>query len=162
MVTPAANPAYVTALEAAYGPPSQAGFGSAVFYKQNGKAADLEQAAQAQYRYFVGDLWDRYGAGAWLGSWQQVYTRPAGARPAVVSELRAIKDRTAAQSVELLLDEAADPPAAQQALSAAFDDPAITDLSVYKIGDGAALSGILVAGRRAPAGETTLLIFLLD
>jgi hypothetical protein len=31
MVTPTAKPAYVTALEAAYGSPSQAGFGSAVF-----------------------------------------------------------------------------------------------------------------------------------
>ncbi len=117
----------------------------------------LEQAARAKYQYFVGDLWDRYGADAWLGTWQQVYARPQGGDRAVVSELRAIKDRSAAQSVELLLDEAADPQGAQQALAAAFDDPAVTELAVYKIGDGAALAGILVAARRAPAGETVIL-----
>ena len=148
MVTPAAKPTYVTALETAYGLPSQAGFGSAVFYEQGQEPGDLEQAAQGQYRYFVGELWERYGANAWMGSWQKVYTRPAGANRAIVSELRAIKDRSAAQSVGLVLDEATDPQTAQQALAAAFDDPAVTELAVYKIGDGAELAGILLAARR--------------
>jgi hypothetical protein len=150
------------ALEAAYGPPSQAGFGSAIFYVQRQDPGDLAQAAQAQYRYFVGELWARYGEDAWMGSWQQVYTRPAGAKREIVAELRAIKDRTAVQSVELLLDEVADPQNARQTLSTAFDDPAVTDLSVFKIGDGAALAGILLAARREAAGETVMLIFLLD
>lgn len=162
MVTPAAKPAYVAALEAAYGPPSQAGFGSAVFYAPGQSAGSLEATAQAQYQYFVGDLWDRYGADAWLGTWQQVYSRPPGAGRAIASELRAIDDRTTAQSVELLLDEVDDLLSAQQALSSAFDDPAVTDLSVYTIGDGAALSGILLAARRGAGGETIMLIFLLD
>ena len=162
MVISAAKPTYVAALEAAYGPPSQAGFGSAAFYAPGQSAGNLEATAQAQYQYFVGDLWDRYGADAWLGTWQQVYTRPPGAGRAFVSELRAINDRTAALSVELLLDEVDDPPTAQQALSSAFDDPAVTDLAVFQIGDGAALSGLLVAGRRAATGETVMLVFLLD
>jgi hypothetical protein len=38
----------------------------------------------------------------------------------------------------------------------------VTDLVVYKIGDGAALSGILLAARRAATGETIMLVFLLD
>jgi hypothetical protein len=42
-----------------------------------------------------------------------------------------------------------------------FSDPAVTELSVYRIGDGAALAGILLAARRA-AGATTILVFLLD
>jgi hypothetical protein len=129
MVTRPAQPAYVTALAAAYGPPSQAAFGSAVFYEASQPPPPLEEAALAKYQYFVGDLWTRYGADAWLGAWQQVYLRPQGATQAIVSELRAIKDRSAAQSVELLLDEAADPQAAQQALAAAFDDPAVTELA---------------------------------
>lgn len=155
-------PAYVTALEAAYGPPSQAAFGSAVFYDNSQPPAPLVQAALAKYQYFIGDLWDRYGPDAWRGTWRNVYTRPQGADRAVVSELRAIQDRTAAQSIELLLDEAADPQAAQQALSTAFDDPTVTELSVYTIGDGAAMSGILLAGRRAATGETVILVLLLD
>jgi hypothetical protein len=162
MITPTAKPAYVTALEAAYGQPSQEGFGSAVFYDQGQQPSVLEQAAQAKYRYFVGDLWERYGEDAWLGSWQPVYTRPAGADRAVVAELRAIKDRSAAQSVGLILDEAADPQGAEQALGAAFDDPAVSELAVFKIGDGAQMAGILVAARRASAGESIFLVFLLD
>ncbi len=162
MVTPTAKPDYVTALEAAYGPPSQAGFGSAVFYEQGQEPGDLEQAAQAQYRYFVGELWDRYGKDAWMGSWQQVYTRPPGANRAIVAELRAITDRSAAQSVELVLDEVADPKNARQALSSAFDDPAVTELAAFKIGDGAELAGILLAARRAAGGQTVTLVFLLD
>jgi hypothetical protein len=42
--TPATRPAYVIALEAAYGAPSQAGFGSAVFYERTAASDDLEQA----------------------------------------------------------------------------------------------------------------------
>ena len=162
MVTPAAQPDYVTALAAAYGPPSQAAFGSAVFYDSSQPPAGLEQAARTTYQYFVGDLWDRYGADAWLGTWQQIYARPQGGDHAIVSELRGIKDRSAAQSVELLLDETADPQGAQQALAAAFDDPAVTELAVYKIGDGAAMAGLLVAARRAATGETVTLVCLLD
>lgn len=162
MVTRPAQPAYVTALAAAYGPPSQEAFGSAVFYDESQPPASLEQAALAKYQYFVGDLWTRYGADAWLGAWQQIYTRPQGADHAVVSELRAIKDRSAAQSVDLLLDEVADPKAAQQALATAFDDPAVTELAVYKIGDGAAMAGLLVAARRVAGGQTVMLVFLLD
>jgi hypothetical protein len=45
---------------------------------------------------------------------------------------------------------------------AAFDDPAVTELAVYKIGDGAAMAGLLVAARRAATGETVTLVFLLD
>ncbi len=162
MVTPVAKPAYVAALEAAYGPPSQAGFGSAVFSAPGGQPGDLEQAAQAQYQYFVGDLWQRYGAEAWLQSWRQLYRRPADPQRAIVSELRAINDRAAAQSVALLLDEVDDPQGAQAALSSAFDAPAVTDLAVFQIGDGAVLSGILLAARRGAGGETIMLIFLLD
>jgi hypothetical protein len=47
-------------------------------------------------------------------------------------------------------------------LSAAFDIPALTELVVYNVGDGGAMSGLLVAGRRAETGESTVLVFLLD
>jgi hypothetical protein len=162
MVTPAAKPAYVTALEAAYEAPSQAGFGSAIFFEQSQEPGSLEQAAQAKYRYFVGELWQRYGEDAWMGSWQTVYTRPPGADRAIVAELRAIEDRSAAQSVGLILDEAADPQAAAQALRGAFDDPTVSELAVYKIGDGAQMAGLLVTARRESGGETVMLVFLLD
>ena len=53
------KPKYVTALEAAYGAPSQAGFGSAVFHEPIEAGDDLAQAALAKYKYFTGELWER-------------------------------------------------------------------------------------------------------
>ena len=40
----------------------------------------------------------------------------------------------------------------------AFDDPSVTELLVYNLGDGGAMSGILVAGRRSnQPGDVTYL-----
>jgi hypothetical protein len=162
MITPTAKPAYVSALEAVFGPPSQSGFGSAVFYQRTESPGALAGAARDVYQHFIGDLWQRYGAEAWMGNWQQVYTRPPAADHAVVAELHTLDDRSVRQSAAVLLDAAEDPQAVQAALATACDDPAVTDLVVYKIGDGAALSGILLAARRAATGETIMLVFLLD
>ena len=52
--------------------------------------------------------------------------------------------------------------AARQALPAAYDDLAVTELRVYNLGDGEAMSGLLVAGRRADTEDATFLMFLLD
>jgi hypothetical protein len=165
--TAAAGPAqpapdYVTALEAAYGAPSQAGFGSAVFYEPLKASDKLDQAALAKYKYFVGDLWERYGEDAWMGPWKMVYTRPVDGKRDIIAELRGITDREARMSVEMILDNVDDPEKARTALSAAFDDPAVTELAVYNTGDGAAMSGALVAARRGDAGATTFLVFLMD
>ena len=146
----------VAQLEAAYGAPSQAGFGSAVFHAPLDPATDLTAAAQEKYKYFVGELWDRWGEDAWMGPWREVYSRPAGAVPDIVAELGGIADRDAALSAPMLLDN--DP----AALAAVFDDPALTDLRVFNLGDGAAMSGLLIAGRHAATNVATFLVFLLD
>ncbi len=156
------KPDDVTALEAAYGAPSQAGFGSAVFYERLQATDALDQAALAKYRFFVGDLWDRYGEAAWMGPWKRVYTRQAGGTSGIVVELRGMDDREARLSASVILDEVDDAENARAALAAAFDDPAVTELAVYTVGDGAAMAGILIAGRRGDTGETTFLVFLLD
>ena len=104
MPAKATAPAYVTDLEAAYGAPSQAGFGSAVFYEQIDAAGELEQMALDKYQYFVGDLWARYGEAAWMGPWREVYARPPGAKPDIVAELRGIEDADAANSAPMILD----------------------------------------------------------
>ena len=41
-------------------------------------------------------------------------------------------------------------------------DSAATEISDYNLGDGGAISGLLVAGRRAETGESIFLVFLLD
>ena len=48
-------------LEEVYGPASRAAFGTAVFYATLGSRQYLTKAALAQYRLFVGALWERYG-----------------------------------------------------------------------------------------------------
>lgn len=156
-----AQPDAVDGLEAAFGPPSQAGFGSAVFFDTLSPDVDLEQMALARCQFFVGELWDRYGADAWLGQWQQVYTRPPGARRDVVTELRTLANRDAALSASVLLDTVDVPERAQAAMSAAFDDPAVTELAVFTLGDGGAMSGLLVAALRQDR-TAILLVFLLD
>lgn len=155
------KPSYIERLEAVFGPPSQEAFGSAVFFERI-KGDDLEQACLDQYRFFVGDLWDEYGEQAWLSAWKEVYQREPGGRAEIVSELEGITDPDAGNSVPMFLSGIQDPQAAKQALAGAFDDPAVTDLKVFNIGDGGAMSGILIAGRRTRTAEGTFLFFLMD
>lgn len=158
----AALPPYAADLAAAYGPPSQAAFGSAVFYEPGVGDGDLPAAALAKYKYFIGDLWDRYGEEAWMGQWRQVYTRPAGGARDIVAELGALGDPAAAQSASMILDGVDNAAQARAALAAAFDDPAVSEVAVFTLGDGEAMAGLLVAGRRASTGEAIFLVFLLD
>jgi hypothetical protein len=156
------KPKYVTDLEAAYGAPSQAGFGSAVFHEPIVAGDDLAEAALAKYKYFTGELWARWGEAVWMGPWKEVYTRPTGAKPDIAAELRGIADPDAQNSAPMILDVVQDAEKARTALAAAYDDPAVTELRVFNVGDGGAMSGLLVAGRRQATGEATFLVFLMD
>ncbi len=155
-------PLYYTDLVTLYGAPSQSGFGSAVFYDQIEPGSDLEPIALHYYQHFVGNLWEQFGADAWMSAWKLVYDRPDKLPPDVVVELKGMSDRDAAQFVPiLLLDDTDNSDPARQALAAAYDDPLVTALSVYEIGDGAAMAGLLLAGSRT-TGEVTILVSLLD
>ena len=154
------KPAYITTLEKAYGPPSQAAFGSAVFYADTG-AEDLTKEALAKYQYFAGELWERWGEEAWMGPWKEVYARKPGAKADIVAELNGIKDIDARNSVPMIVEVVENAEAARKALAEAYDDPAVTELRVFSLGDGGAMSGLLVAGKRK-SGEATFLVFLLD
>jgi amidase len=156
------KPGHVAGLEASYGSPSQEGFGSAVFHESLEAGDDLGKAALAKYKYFAGKLWERYGEDAWMGPWKEVYARKAGAKAGIVAELRGITDPDASISVPMILDNIDGAEAARAALSTAYDDPAVSELRVYNLGDGAAMSGLLIAGRRGATGETIFLVFLLD
>ena len=149
-------------LEAAYGGPSQSGFGSAVFQETLHSSDDLTQAALSTYKTFVGPLWERFGEPAWMGPWREVYVRNAGVTPDIAAELRAITDPDTRLSIPMILDTIDRPDAARAALSAAFDDSAVTELRVFNLGDGAAMSGLLIAARRGASGETGFLIYPRD
>lgn len=155
------KPDYVLDLEVSYGPPSQEGFGAAVFYETVDVDADLEELALATYKHYVGELWERWGEEAWMTPWKEAYARKKGTKPDVAKELRGIDDPDATISVPLVLETMEDPEKANEALSAAYDDPDVADLRVYTIGDGSAMSGLLLAGRREN-GEATFLTVLMD
>lgn len=153
----------LAALEAAYGPASDAGFGSAVFRVPLAADGDLVAAALGVYRSFVGaDRWTRLGGDeAWLSGWSVAWERADGAAADIVGALRALPG-PARMSAGLLLDEVDGAEAARAALAAVYDDPAVTRLTVFTVGDGAAMSGLLVAGHAAPAGELVALVLLMD
>jgi hypothetical protein len=155
------KPAYVTQMEAAYGGPSQNSFGSGVFFENLSSPDALDKAARQKYQFFVGPNWERFGEEAWMSAWKLVYTRPAGATPDIVTELSGIPDPDAVLSAPMILDVVENPGPARQALAAAFDDPSVTELTVYNLGDGAAMSGLLVAGRRGN-GDAVFFVFIYD
>jgi hypothetical protein len=155
------KPDYVADLEAAYGPPSQEGFGSAVFFEQMEDEDALEELAKEYYRYFVGELWERWSQETWMGPWKEVYARKTAAKHDVVKELNGIEDRDAANSVPIILEIIENAEAAQEALANAYDDADVADLRVYNIGDGEAMSGLVISGQREN-GEATFLVFLYD
>lgn len=153
---------FLTDLIDIYGSPSQSGFGSAVFHEKKAKDADLESLALQYYKYFVGDLWTRFGETAWLSSWKQVYVRQTGTISNIVSELQTIVDREVTSFLPVLFClDIQQKEKAQKTLSAVYDASDIVDLRVYTIGDGGAMSGLLIMGY-SKTGETTILISLLD
>lgn len=149
------------ALQAVFGPPGQAGFGSAVFAERVDQPQDLEAVAKRCYRHFLGKRWAAAGESVWMAPWQRVYARPPGLRADIVAELRGVRNPEARSSISMLLDGHDTPDAARQALSTVYDDAAMETVQAYTLGDGAALSGVLVAGR-ARSGAATLLVFLMD
>lgn len=155
------KPQYVLDLEKYYGPPSQEGFGSAVFFKKVKTADLLEQIAQEQYRYFTGEKWEEWGSETWLASWKEVYRRPDDVQPNIVSELSAIEEFDTQLQVDMILNSIENAEQARQALGTAYDGADVSQLRAYSIGDGEAMSGLLIAGR-CQNGDATFLVFLMD
>lgn len=156
------KPESVIDLEKVYGSASQNAFGSSVFYDPAKNLEEsLEEAALAKYQYFAGETWDRYGDENWLGEWSQMYQRSASTERDIVAELRAIADSRARPSASLLLENIEDEAEACKSLASVFDDQLVSELSVFKIGDGGAMSGVLIASRRS-TDETVFLVLLMD
>lgn len=148
-------------LEIVFGGPNDEAFGSAVFRRALSAAEDLETPARAVYRDFVGELWDRYGAAAWLGAWSLAAARAAPAAGSIVGILEALEDPQTRSAADMLVNGGADPDAARAALVAAFDREAVDELKVFSLGDGGAMSGLMIAARDRD-GAAVFLVFLMD
>lgn len=155
------------ALEAAYGPASAAGFGSGVFRVPLAADGDLVAVALGAYRAFVGsERWERLGGdAAWLGPWGVTWERGADGAAAsadIVAALRALPTAGARMSAGLLLDELDDAAAARAALAAVYDAPVVSRVIVCTVGDGAAMSGLAIAGHAPSVGQSVVLVLLMD
>ncbi len=165
--TPAGDPpAWIEMLQQTFGSPSQAAFGTAVFAETtadtNASSNDneLETRAQAWYQYFCGPNWEKFGPRNWMGTWLRVDSDAELDVP-ILQVLAQLQDWQTRQSGEQMLEGHADAATAKRVLSQAFDDPTMDVRQIYRIGDGNAMCGILIAGRR-PKGESAFLAFLLD
>jgi hypothetical protein len=152
--------AAVRALEAIYGPRSEAGFGSAVFVESDVAEDELELVALGTYRSFLGKQWEQRES-AWRGGFRLLHTRPANGSDGIVAELSALNDPALRSILELLVDNMEDPAAARAALAGAFDGPAISQLRLYALGDGEQYSGVEIAARNVD-GQAVFLLLLLD
>ncbi len=160
------KPKWIAVLEDAFGVPSQAAFGTAVFYERlsdeptTTESPILEQHALKWYQHFCGETWQKFGPKAWIGEWKLVYRRPRKAS-SILEELNSLEDPQTRMNAETMLDGAPDPQAARSALEEAFDDPNTVELLVFKMGDGGAMSGLMIVGRRSNQ-ESACVAFLLD
>ena len=152
----------ITALQRIYGGPDGTGMGSSVTRCVLPTGEDLEMAARKRYREFCGHLWERFGPENWLGQWAEVYRRPAGSSGDIVQEILGIEDHLASLAASMLLDNIENPEAAKQALETEFNDPAIQQFVIYRLGDGDAYSGVLLAAQRDSNQPVTFLAFLMD
>lgn len=152
----------IVALQGIFGGPDVTGMGSSVISRVLGAGESLEDAARKQYQKFCGGIWERFGPENWLGQWAEVYRRPAGTQGDIVQEIRGIQDHSASLAASMLLDNIEPPDAAKQSLEKEFNDPKIQQLVIYRLGDGEAYSGVLLAAQRGPTEPVTFLTFLMD
>jgi hypothetical protein len=150
------------ALQKIYGGPDVTGMGSSVTEVALPEQGKLEEVAKQRYQKFCGKLWERFGPENWMSQWAEVYRRPAGQTGKILEELRGLEDHTASMAGSMILDNIDEPEAAHATLSEVFDDPAIDGLSIFRLGDGEAYSGLLIAADRGTGEPGIFLTFLMD
>jgi hypothetical protein len=150
------------ALQKIYGGPEVTGMGSSVTEVALSEQGKLEAVAKQRYQKFCGEIWERFGPENWMSQWAEVYRRPAGQTGKILEELRGLEDHTASMAGSMILDNIDEPEAAHATLSEVFDDPAIDGLSIFRLGDGEAYSGLLIAADRGTGKPAIFLTFLMD
>lgn len=135
----------VTALEKVFGKASDAGFGSAVFAEPTGQSSSCDEMALKHYTAFLGPKWTASEA-SWKSGWKKIYARTAGTKGDILTELASLSGAEAKNVTPLLTELIDDAAAAKAALAAAFNHPDVQALSIHHLGDGEAMSGIMISG----------------
>ena len=136
----------IEALEKVYGKPNSTGFGSAVFYDESKQNANLASIALDVYKLFMGKKWNAETESTWMSTWKLVYERSPGIAANILSELNNINDADAKRSVPLLTELVENAEQGKLALAAAYNHPDISQVQVFSVGDGEAMSGLLLCG----------------
>lgn len=136
--------------------------GSSVLEQSLPAGESFEELAKKRYQEFCGEIWERFGPENWLGQWAEVYRRPEGQAGDIVRELRELKDHPTALAGSLLLDNIDEPETAVAALADVFNHSSIGRLSIFRLGDGEAYSGLLIAAERTKAEPLVMLSLLMD
>ena len=152
----------ILALQKVFGGPEVTGMGSSVTESALSEQSTLEQTALLCYQRFCGEIWERFGPENWMSQWAEVYRRPPGKTGNIVEELRGLEDHAASLAGSMILDNLDDPETARATLASVFDDPAIERLSIFRLGDGEAYSGVLIAADRGAGQAAVCLTFLMD
>jgi hypothetical protein len=134
-------------LEKVFGPASASGFGSAVFSEAATPLISLDSVALKHCKAFLGVKLTPQTEAIWMNEWRRVYVRGRESKAGIQNELLSIADPDAKRSVPLLTELIEDADRARLALSGAFDHPDVQELAVYKLGDGEAMSGIMISAR---------------
>jgi len=149
-------------LEEVFGKPSKATLGSAVFTSSEIiDGQKLDDFAQKSYKHFVGEAWETIGEANWTKLWSRLYRRADGKESGILSELKDLSDSATSLAASQVTENHDDPTAAEQALQMVFDSSAIRDVSIYRIGDSEAISGVLIAGILG-SGTAVALVYLMD
>lgn len=151
----------IEALQKVYGKASNTGFGSAVFYALPKQEKKLALIALENYKYFLGEKWNKESEPAWMSGWKLVYERNPGTKADILTELGNIKDADAKRSVPLLTELIENATEGKAALEAAFNHPNVSMLEVFSVGDGEAMSGLMISGLYAD-GSVCSVICLMD
>jgi hypothetical protein len=136
----------IEALEKVYGKPVSTGFGSAVFYDDSKQNAGLASIALDAYKLFMGEKWNTETESAWMSAWKKVYERSPDTVANILNELNNIQDADAKRSVPLLTELVENAEQGKLALAAAYNHPDISQVQLFSVGDGEAMSGLLLCG----------------
>ncbi|MFM8262798.1 MAG: hypothetical protein ACKN9S_11025 [Pirellula sp.] len=152
----------ISKLVAVFGSPSQNTLGTGVFQSDSQvDEAQLDAYAKSVYQHFVGPAWENFGPENWEQTWKLLYRRPLESKPEILEELKSLGDSSSELAGSQLTENHDDPSGAADGLKGVFDAPWIRCVSIYRIGDSEAITGVLMAGI-LPTENAIALIFLMD
>jgi hypothetical protein len=151
----------IEALESKFGKPNNNGFGSSVFYELSRDEMKLDEIALEDYKLFMGEKWTDNSSIDWMGGWKKVYDRQTNGAGNIIDILSGIHDPEVHPFVSLLLEGPESATETHQPLMDAFNHPDIDNVGIYKVGDGDAFGGLMIAAKYNN-GEVCTVITLMD